>query len=704
MKIRIYSITLHNFKGVVGEKSYDFGAENARIEGENGTGKSTVFDAFTWLLFGKDHLGHDWTNFDLKPIDPETKEPMHQAPGGHWVEAFLDIDGRARTVRRVVEENWVKPRGETEAVFKGHMQSFYIDGVACATKKEYDETIHEWIDEEVFKILTNPLYFIDNTFTKWEARRKVLLSVVGYDPRVADADFPDVVAEAKGEPMEMFRKRIAAAKKAQREDLDRCLANIKAWKEVLPQVVDVEAVEKEIEEIRLKVEADKKGVTNRIAEIDRAIEDAAAANKEVQERANAKQAEIWALKQKMTNYIDEGLTAARSQNETARKAVSVVSQEVAEIEEALSSLRVQEKSLERRVKELTEARDDEASRLSALGERYNREKEMAFVPDIETVCPTCGRPYPVETVAAETEARREKWKEERAAAVAKIKDQALEIRAELNKWLVSLAGAEGSLAKTREEIKLKEDEQLLALDRVDAAKAAVPQVSMADEELRLRKSEAYMEMAAQVAEMEGEVEDMRLMAGGNPTELMAERRAREAQIAVMEDDLEIRTRPLRDSLAVAKERERIEAKIEAEDKRRKGFADELARLERLEQRTLEYIKASVDACESAINSRFKAARWKMFDRTLDGGIVPMCEVTTIEGVPFVSMNSAARMVCGLDVIRVLSEAHDVVAPIFIDNAEGVTRTQFDIEAQVVRLVVVPGVKEAVVVSEAKAGE
>ena len=106
MNIRINRIALHNFKGVR-DAVFQFDGRNARIEGENGAGKSTVFDSFTWLLFGKDHQGQDWTNFDLKPIDPETREPFHGLD--HWVEAELTIDGAKRVLRRVVTENWVKP-------------------------------------------------------------------------------------------------------------------------------------------------------------------------------------------------------------------------------------------------------------------------------------------------------------------------------------------------------------------------------------------------------------------------------------------------------------------------------------------------------------------------------------------------------------------------------------------------------------------
>ena len=147
MDIRIDKLTLHNFKGVR-EGVFQFNGSNARLEGENGAGKSTVFDAFTWLLFGKDHQGQDWTNFDLKTIDPKTREPFHGLE--HWVEAELRIDGAKRVLRRVVTENWVKPRGDTERVLKGHNQQFFVDGVDTSTKASYDEVIHQWIDENVF--------------------------------------------------------------------------------------------------------------------------------------------------------------------------------------------------------------------------------------------------------------------------------------------------------------------------------------------------------------------------------------------------------------------------------------------------------------------------------------------------------------------------------------------------------------------------
>ena len=212
MEIRIKTLQLCNFKGVRSASFY-FEGGNAVIEGDNGTGKSTVFDAFTWLLFGKDHRGQDWTSFDIKPIDPETREPIHGLDT--WVEAFLTVDGADRRLRRVITEEWVKPRGQAEKVFKGNKQSFFVDGVDVATKKAYDETIAQWIDEGTFRLITNPLHFIDDSYTDWKTRRKLLMTLVDGDPAAGlEAGFADLLAEARGEPMEQFRKRLAAERKA----------------------------------------------------------------------------------------------------------------------------------------------------------------------------------------------------------------------------------------------------------------------------------------------------------------------------------------------------------------------------------------------------------------------------------------------------------------------------------------------------------
>ena len=50
--IKLKKLILENFKGIK-ELKIDF-SNVTNIFGDNGVGKTTIFDAFTWLMFGKD--------------------------------------------------------------------------------------------------------------------------------------------------------------------------------------------------------------------------------------------------------------------------------------------------------------------------------------------------------------------------------------------------------------------------------------------------------------------------------------------------------------------------------------------------------------------------------------------------------------------------------------------------------------------------
>ena len=71
MNIKINKLILQNFKGI---KALEISAEgeNLNIYGDNATGKTTVFDAFTWLLFGKDSLGR--SDFGIKTQDENSNQ------------------------------------------------------------------------------------------------------------------------------------------------------------------------------------------------------------------------------------------------------------------------------------------------------------------------------------------------------------------------------------------------------------------------------------------------------------------------------------------------------------------------------------------------------------------------------------------------------------------------------------------------------
>ena len=93
MDIRINKLTLQNFKGI---KSLVINADGNSLDifGDNATGKTTVFDAFTWLLFGKDSLGR--ADFGIKTQD-SNGNVIHNLE--HSVECELAIPDQIRGTR-----------------------------------------------------------------------------------------------------------------------------------------------------------------------------------------------------------------------------------------------------------------------------------------------------------------------------------------------------------------------------------------------------------------------------------------------------------------------------------------------------------------------------------------------------------------------------------------------------------------------------
>ena len=171
--IKLKSLSLVNFKGVRSQE-INFSDQVTVVCGENGTGKTTVFDAFLWLLFGKDSTGRSDSNFNIKTLDPQTGKPILHLE--HSVTGVLDVDGTEIKLQRCYVENWVKPRGTTEETLQNHKTEYFLNDVKLATKKEYDAEIAAILPEDLFKMVTNPFCF---TSLKPDVQKSMLLDMAG---------------------------------------------------------------------------------------------------------------------------------------------------------------------------------------------------------------------------------------------------------------------------------------------------------------------------------------------------------------------------------------------------------------------------------------------------------------------------------------------------------------------------------------------
>ncbi len=254
--MKLITLKLQNFKGI---RNFTLDAQGRDISvfGDNATGKTTLADAFMWLLFDKDSANRK--DFEIKTLGPDGK-PEHGLD--HSVEAVLELeDGSHLALKKVFKEKWTKKRGSAKAEFTGHTVDHFID-VVPVQKKEYDARIADIIDEETFKLLTNPKYF--NEHLHWQKRRQILLEVCGdvSDAEVIASDkalarLPEILGDRS---LEDHRKVIAARRAEINKELDRIPVRIDEAARALPDLagLDRAVLEKKLKELQEQKQAKEK--------------------------------------------------------------------------------------------------------------------------------------------------------------------------------------------------------------------------------------------------------------------------------------------------------------------------------------------------------------------------------------------------------------------------------------------------------------
>lgn len=168
MRVKLLSLKLQNFKGIKDlEINFD---DLTNISGDNAVGKTTIFDAYSWLLWDKDSLNRK--DFAIKPYDKNGEE-VHNLES--TVEGNFLFDDAKINLRKVYKEIWTKKRGSTQAEFTGHTTDYYINSVPVK-KKEYTDRIASVVTEDNFNLLSNPLYF--NQILDKNKRREVILGLI----------------------------------------------------------------------------------------------------------------------------------------------------------------------------------------------------------------------------------------------------------------------------------------------------------------------------------------------------------------------------------------------------------------------------------------------------------------------------------------------------------------------------------------------
>ena len=669
-QIKLLSMHIQNFKGCK-DRKIEFG-DKTRIFGANATGKTTVFDAFTFLLFNRDSLGN--TDFDIRPLDADGKmiDSIEIS-----VEAKISVDSDEYELKKVQKQKWVKKHGTDTRVFQGNVNEFEINGYP-KSQKDFKDFISGIVDENVFNMITNPNAF---NALAWKKQREILMKFVGSfsDVEIAeglDEKYAKLIPELKIASTEDILKKYTKAKSAFDKDMVEIPARID---EVSKQLViaDVEAleVEKTAKEVALqKVEDEISGGTGKLEEI------------------NKKREEILNLKFHISEIQNEENQKLFDKSKIVRDNLNARDRELSNVKREIGNLSDEIKAIHNKY----EAQEREKDRLLV---EWRSEKTKTFpefvpldpLPESATVCPTCGRELAedvkkkiLDDYESSVELHQNKYSEDKA----KFEEARAKKLEQIEKDGKEAAASRDKLKANEAELHKKMDELNIQLadaqKKYDIAKAELGKFpTKAD----ISENAEYKATNEKISALEKEIEEMSAESTGK-TEL-------EAKKAVLKDEIaEIAGKIM--AADNTKVKERI-AELEAEQK---VVGQKLAEQEQMIDLVEDFIRAKMNMISQKINEMFKIISFKLFDVQINGGIKETCECT-VNGVPLSSLNNGHRIVAGLDIIHSLSNLYEVSCPIFVDNAESIN--DFNVpkmDAQMIHLTVTDD-KELKVESEDK---
>lgn len=645
MKVQIISMSLKNFQKVE-SRTFEYNGENARLTGQNGAGKTTERGAFSWLFYDKDSNGD--SNLNFRPFDSENNAIKGLVVA---VEGIIDFDEKRRVFKKEHHERIVRRQ------FRGYTSKYWIDGVV-KSMSEYKAEIAEILDEDVFKILTDPSYF-NNDDKFHHSKRRAVLANIGGDVGTP-AGFSELIAAVNGR-------------------------SIKDYKKILKD--RVKKYEEERDEKNTRIDEIKAGFGDFAGHAGSDLTKLESSREIAQEEINRLDGKRKALlldeKLRQDNIENIAkLKIAKADREVAlKKDTSGIKHLIEErdmIEAGVAEKRAAVTAVENeltlhntKIVTATKVLSAEMASLAKVRDELMRGREAT----LEMLCSTCKRPVTPE-MKAEIEASHHVAQVEIAKRATQAKTDVKTCKIESVKLDLDRTEILERLGNIG--IELGEAEKYQA-DRVKELNARI----QCNKPVRPEEDRACMDLSMDILNLEKSI--------GEPVA---------NQLAVIETAKSTQNNELteiNDALSqvdeVKKGKERIAVHKAREKELGQKIADAMRELEDIKN----YDKAECSLIEKAVNSKFKYVTFRLFKELLrktDAGeidTVPCCDAL-LDGVPYHIASGGEKVLVDLDINRVLSEYYGVWLPLFIDNAESFTE-DIESDSQVIELFAKRGAKK-----------
>jgi|LGOV01.1.fsa_nt_gb hypothetical protein len=630
-KIILKEMRIRNFKGIR-DFSLKLNNKNNKIYGKNGVGKTTLYDAFVWCLFGKDSTGR--SQFGIKPVD-EFNQVIDQL--NNEVKMIIDIEGKEMSIMRTNLEKWVTRRGTGEKVFDGNETKYEFDQVPV-TKKEFQKRIEsEIINENSFKLLTNLKEFNN---LGWKKRRDILFEIAGnLDDEIITQSNPkleDFIDMLQGRSFDDF-KAMTSLK----------ISKIKKEKNGIPIRLDEHSrklkekplVEKEAADIKIKE------IKSSIAKIDKKINGVIEKNKSNNEIIS----KISELKFKLSDIeVSEKIKLNKNKNKLKN-----------DLEVLIINMAAQNRKIDSIVKNNVE-NENSITKFKKINEEKRIEyaeigKKTFEEPNREDFkCPCCKQSLPSDNID-------EKINELKINFNKEIKSQKITINTIGKSNNLKIKNYTTEIKVSSEELE-KINNSLLEMDERKKEIEEEIKLEVFDLQVEIHENEEYQNVLKEIEKLEKTIKE------NQDTKTLLDTR----------DELQEEIKEFKNILKVYLEIEENEIRRNEILTEEQKLIDELVELENEEFKCEEFIRTKVELTESKMNSLFSFVKFKMFEKQVNGAMAETCKaMVNTNGkslVVFDDANTAGQINAGIDIVNTLSNFYEISAPIFIDHNESIIKT------------------------------
>ena len=606
MHIVLKELNLENFM-LYAAKSFDF-YDFTKIKAENGKGKSSIVNAYTWLMFNCD--------YELKD-NPQIRRMAEGQPVDDtdvMVEAVFDIDGREVKAKKVQKRKYSK-----DGISYKDDNSYFINDVP-KTMTAFNEYFD--IDMSVFKMCSNINAFISQ---KPAEMREFLFSMADDVKDLEIAIQSPSLIELVPLLEKYSAEEIEAMNKATRAKIVKELP-----------ILDGQIIEKERDvQIRSTIDVSElELLRNSLKEqLEKNIKEQAESDgPSAYEKLADEIMKLQTMKQSLQHKADEELNLKK---QATQERLEILTVDLHEATKKVNTLLLSVQSAETILESKIEERKKQAELWKEASQREFDENSL--------ICAYCGQEYPQEKQAV-MKADFEKHKAEEIKA---ITEKGMVLKAEIDRKTSELS----ALKEKHEQAKKELFETRNLYEGAEKAYKSLPlsvDISDLDEVKEINSKLVKTTMLIQSYISNSEVKKQLKTEENEIRQKLSEC---EAEIAKSDTTAD-------------------ETRLEKLKTDRENLVQSQADAEKILYLLGELSKTKNEVLSGAINSKFASVKWKLWELNKSGGYKNVC-VPLYDGKSIldIASNKGNRILGKIDICNSIQKYEKINVPIFLDDVE-----------------------------------